>query len=477
MSPTKTKQPKRRSDARSDMDRVQSYLEKNRPRFVAELCEYLRFPSVSAGGGDAKQLARCAGWLVKHCREIGLKTELYRTAGNPVIVARTPRNGGRRKPHYVVYGHYDVQPPEPLELWKSPPFEPRMVGSSLFARGASDDKGQHFAHLKGVEAYLKTGTPLPCDLTFIIEGEEEVSSPSLAPFLRQHRSELRCDSVVISDGTLHGLNHPTLAYGLRGVCGLEVILHGPSRDLHSGLYGGSIENPAMALCQLLAGLRDRNGRITIPGFYDDVIPLSAFERRQFASEPFDEREEKKQLGVPSFFGEAGYTAIERRTARPTLEINGLTAGFQGPGGKTIIPSWARAKLTMRLVPGQEPGKTLARAIAHLKKICPPTVRLEIIREHGGPPYMVSSKSAHVQAALEALRVSFGREPLLVREGGSIPIVNDFKRILGADTLLLGLGLPDDNIHSPNEKFSLVAFAKGMLMSAWLWQKLPDANRP
>ncbi|MGH7980178.1 MAG: M20/M25/M40 family metallo-hydrolase, partial [Limisphaerales bacterium] len=265
---------------------------------------------------------------------------------------------------------------------------------------------------------------------------------------------------------------PTLSYGLRGICGLEITLHGPSRDLHSGTFGGSIENPAMALCQLLAGLRDERGRITIPGFYDDVLELSPFERAAFALHPFDVDSYKKSLGVPQLFGEAGFTPVEQRSARPTLEINGLTSGHQGEGGKTIIPSWARAKVTMRIVPHQAPEKILALTTAHLEKICPPTVRMKITTAAGSDPYWVSPESGKVQAALDALRSAFGSEPLLSREGGSIPIVDEFKQILNADSLLLGLALPDDNAHSPNEKFNLEVFAKGMVMSAELWQQLP-----
>jgi len=454
---------------------VETYLHLNRGRFVHELCDYLRFPSVSADTRYQKGLAACAKWLAAHCQKMGLTTELRRTRGNPVVMACIPRRARSKKPHYLVYGHYDVQPPEPLELWKTPPFQPRIVGHSLYARGASDNKG-HFAHLKAVEAYLKTATELPCDLTFIIEGEEEVGSPSLAGFLRKHRTRLRCDAVVISDTTLYGLNYPTLSYGLRGICGLEITLHGPSCDLHSGTFGGSVENPGMALCQLLACLRDERGRITIPGFYDDVLGLSPFERAAFASHPFDTNSYKRSLGVPKLFGEAGFTTVEQCSARPTLEINGLTSGHQGEGGKTIIPSWARAKLTMRIVPHQTPGKILALTVAHLKKLCPPTVRMKITTAAGSDPYFVSPESEKVQTGLGVLRSAFGSEPLLAREGGSIPIVDEFKQILKADSLLLGLALPDDNAHSPNEKFNLEVFAKGMLMSAYLWQQLPRGQR-
>jgi acetylornithine deacetylase/succinyl-diaminopimelate desuccinylase-like protein len=461
--------------SRLDMNQVKEYLIENQRHFVVDLCEYLQFPSVSADG-NTDGLNQCAHWLLEHCRQIGLEAELCKTKGNPIVMARTSRRLSRGKPHYLVYGHYDVQPAEPLDHWRTSPFKPRLIGHSLFARGASDNKGQHFAHLKAVEAYLKTGTDLPCNVTFLIEGEEEIGSPSMPAFLRKHRARLRCDSVVISDTALYGLEHPALSYGLRGICGLEIILHGPSHDVHSGIFGGSIENPAMALCQLLSKLRDENGRITIPGFYEDVLELSPFERAAFESRPFNANDYKKSLGVPELFGEAGFSTIEQSSARPTLEINGLTSGYQGDGGKTIIPSWARAKLTMRLVPHQTPKKILALTVAHLKRICPPTVRMKINVEHGGgEPYMLSPESEKIQTALDVLRSVFGHEPLLVREGGSIPVVNDFKRILGADSLLLGLALPDDNAHSPNEKFNLEVFAKGMLMSACLWQELGTAK--
>jgi acetylornithine deacetylase/succinyl-diaminopimelate desuccinylase-like protein len=386
-------------------------------------------------------------------------------------VAKTPRKPGARRPHYLVYGHYDVQPAEPFDLWKSPPFEPRIEGRSLFGRGASDNKGQNLAHLIAVEAYLKTGTELPCDLTFVIEGEEEVGSKHLAEFLRSNRDELRCEGVVVSDTGIPSKQHPALTYALRGIAALEITLRGPSRDLHSGIFGGSVDNPAMALCQLLAQLRDQKGRVTIPGFYDDVAPLTAYERRELARLPGSEREYQKFLGVPKLFGERGFTPTEQRTARPTLEINGLTSGYQGEGSKTIVPAWARAKLTLRLVPAQSPAKILKAARCHIKALCPPTVRLELETGHGAEPYLVSPTSVQAQAALRALRLAWGHEPVLMREGGSIPIVNDFKKYLHAETLLLGLALPDDNAHSPNEKFDLDCFAKGQLMGVYLWREL------
>lgn len=456
------------------MQLVLDYLKQNQKRFLAEFCEYLRFASVSAQPQHKPDLQACAEWLVRHCERIGLETKLHSTAGHPIVVAKTKREPKSGKPHFMLYGHYDVQPPEPLELWDSPPFEPRIDGRNIFARGSTDNKGQNFAHLKAVEAYLKTGTPLPCDLTFVLEGEEEVGSASLAGFLKQHRKDLRCDAIVISDTGIPSLKHPALTYSLRGIIAFEIKLHGPSRDLHSGVFGGALENPAMALCRLLGSLRDAKGRVTIPGFYDGILPLSKYERAQAAKFPLSDQSLKKLLGVPELFGERGFTPMEQRAARPTFEINGLTSGYQGKGSKTIVPAWASAKITCRLVPNQDPAHVRKIVCDHLKKICPPTVRLEIDAGHGAEAYFVSPTSATAQAALRALKKSFKAEPILMREGGSIPIVNEFKKILGVDSLLLGLGLPDDNAHSPNEKFNLDCFEKGQLMSAYLWPELSQA---
>ncbi|HEX4264948.1 MAG TPA: dipeptidase [Verrucomicrobiae bacterium] len=469
------------------MQAVIDFLKQNEARYVNELCDYVRFPSVSAQPQHRSDMKTCAEWVVKRCQQAGLQAELCETKGHPIVLAKTPRRssdskpnqpkppeGGttnKSRPHFLVYGHYDVQPPEPFELWKTPPFEPRIEGRSLFARGSSDNKGQNLAHLAAVEAYFKTGTELPCDLTFVIEGEEEVGSASLAAFLKERQAELKCDAVVISDTGMPDKRVPALTYALRGIAAFEIILHGPARDLHSGIFGGTVDNPAMALCQLLAKLRDEDGRVAIPGFYDDIQPLSDYEREEFKRLPFTEAQYQHMLGVSKLFGEKGYTAFEQRSARPTLEINGLTSGYQGEGSKTIVPAWARAKITTRLVPDQSPAKIIELVTNHLKKICPPTVRMEVQSGHGAEPYLVSPTGPRAQAALRALKSAFGSDPILMREGGSIPIVNDFKKILGVDTLLLGLALPDDNAHSPNEKFDLDCFAKGQLMCAYLWQEL------
>src|SRR6266699_6537281 len=349
---------------------VLEYLKQNERRSIEQLCEYVRFPSISAQPQHKSDLHACAEWVTNHCREIGLDARLCPTAGNPIVVAKTARlasagsssdekgtKGASRlpRPRFLIYGHYDVQPPEPFELWKSPPFDPRIEGRSLFARGASDNKGQNLAHFKAIEAYLKTGTELPCDITFVIEGEEEIGSSSLATFLKGHREELECDAIVISDTGMPSPKHPALTYSLRGIAAFEITLHGPNRDLHSGIFGGTVENPAMALCQMIGKLRDKNGRVAVRGFYDDVKPLSAFERKQLARFPFNASQYRKLVSVPKLFGERGFTPIEQRSARPTLEINGLTSGYQGEGSKKIVPAWARAKITTRLVPNQKPG--------------------------------------------------------------------------------------------------------------------------
>ena len=456
------------------MKQLKKYIDTNRQRFIAELIEYLRFPSVSAQSAHNKDMAACARWLANHARSLGLKPRVYKTDGHPIVTIATPRKRNSTKPHFLVYGHYDVQPPEPLELWESPPFEPTLRGRNLFARGASDNKGQHFAHLKAVEAYLKTDTDLPCDLTFVVEGEEEVGGEALVGFLKQNKRELKCDGIVVSDTGMPDLKHPALTYALRGVAALEIKLTGPDRDLHSGIYGGSVENPAMALSKLLGRMINKNGSINLPGFYDDVVKLTAYERRQLARVPYSEAKYKKLLGVKALFGEKGFTPNEQRSARPTFEINGLTSGYQGEGSKTIVPSSASAKITMRLVPNQNPKKILRLVARQLKSLCPQTMRIEVELGHAADPYIVSPTGPLAKASLKSLKTAFGHEPVLLREGGSIPIVEHFARILKVNTYLLGLALPDDNLHSPNEKMDLEVFMRGIWMSANLWTNLAEA---
>jgi len=452
---------------------VLKYLADNEERFIEELFSYARIPSISAQSVHTGDMRDCAKWLVARCKKAGLQAEIRKTSGHPVVLAWTPRQDPK-KPTFLIYGHYDVQPPEPLDLWTSPPFEPRRIGRRVYARGISDNKGQHLAHINAIEAWLKTGNELPCNVNFLIEGEEEIGSKALYGFLPKHVRELACRALVVSDTEIPGLKHPALCYSLRGMAPMEIRLEGPARDLHSGLFGGAVDNPAMVLCQMLGALRDERGQVTIPGFYDDVAELSHYERQQMAKVPFHEEKFRRSVGVRTLFGETGYTPDEQRAARPTFEINGLTSGYQGEGGKTIIPSWASAKITLRLVPNQDPKKILALLRKHLKAVCPPTVRLQLTEGQGGEPYMLDPTGALAQAGRRAAKRGFGRECLLVRSGGSIPIIAAFKKYLKADSLMLGFALPDDNAHSPNEKFSLDAYRAGMKMSAHLWPELAAA---
>ena len=446
------------------------YLADNEERFIEELFAYTRIPSISAQSDHANDMRSCAQWLVERCVKAGLKAEIRKTSGYPVVIAKMPKPDPK-KPTFMIYGHYDVQPPDPLELWTSPPFEPRRVGRNVYARGISDNKGQHLAHINAIEAWLKTGNELPCNVNFLIEGEEEVGSKALYDFLPKHAKELACKALVVSDTEIPSMTHPALCYSLRGMAPIEIRLEGPDRDLHSGLFGGAVDNPAMVLCQMLGQLRNKRGSFTIPGFYDDVVKLSAYERKQMGKVPFNEAKFRKSVGVAALFGEAGYTPDEQRAARPTFEINGLTSGYQGEGGKTIVPSWASAKITMRLVADQDPKKIIALVKKHLKSICPPTVKLTVTEGQGGGPYMVDPTGPLAQASMRAAKAGFGHECLLVRGGGSIPIIAAFKQHLKADSLMLGLALPDDNAHSPDEKFSLDAYMAGMRMGAQLWPEL------
>ena len=450
---------------------IQKYLSQNRRQFVEQLKSLVRFPSVSTQPEHRRDVLNCADWLARHFRTLGLDVNLYPTKGNPIVVARTPRIRGPKIPSVLIYGHYDVQPPEPLELWKTSPFEPVERAGKLFGRGASDNKGQFFAHVKAVEAYLKTRTPLPVNVTFLIEGEEEVGSLNLMSFVKQRAKQLRADYVIVSDTSMFSKDHPTITYATRGIAALEVRVDGPSRDLHSGVFGGSVANPVATLARLLAACVDVNNHIVVPGFYDDVRPLEKWEREQFRRLPFNERAYARFLGVPSLTGEKGFTTLERRWARPTLEINGIFGGYQGPGTKTIVPAWAAAKITCRLVPNQKPEKIAQLVTRYLRQICPPSVRLTITPGHHSQAFHESPRGRGAKAAAVALRKAFGREPVFAREGGSLPILDVFKRHLRGEIILVGLGLPDDNWHSPNEKMDLANFHRGIAMSAELLREL------
>ncbi len=426
---------------------------------VAQLLEFLRFPSISTDSNHDKSVADCANWLGEKLRRIGLDTTVHPTAGHPIVVAKNAHRAGRST--VLIYGHYDVQPVDPLELWTTPPFEPRIENDIVFARGATDNKGQILAHILGVEETIKRAGDLPVNLTFLIEGEEEVGSQNLEPFLAAHRDELRCDIIAVSDTGMVARGVPTFTYGLRGIAAMELKITGPSTDLHSGIFGGAIANPALMLARLLTTLHDADGRVTVAGFYDNVQPLADWERAAWSKLPLGDGEILQLTGAPAVFGETGYTSTERTWARPTAELNGIGGGYQGQGTKTVLPKEAFAKLTFRLVPDQKPADVLKKVGAHLRANCPPSVRLEIAEGHSGEPYVTDPNSAAGLAARRALQKTFGSEPALIREGGSIPIVQTFRHLLGADTLLLGLALPDCRAHAPNENFPLENFHAGI----------------
>jgi succinyl-diaminopimelate desuccinylase len=451
------------------MSAIDQYLEKNAARFEEELCDFLRIPSVSADPARRGDMRRAAEWVAEKFRGMKLATEIIPTAGHPMVYAESAALPDA--PTALVYGHYDVQPPDPLDKWTTPPFEPSCRNGNVYARGATDDKGQMLTHLKGVEAWMAVEGRLPLNVKFIIEGEEEVGSAGLEKFLVEQPKKLAADCVVISDGGQFAPGIPAINYGLRGIAYFELLVHGPNRDLHSGSFGGSVTNPANALAKILAGLIDAEGRVTIPGFYDDVAPLTDRERKEMAALPFDEREYFAGIGVNGAVGEIGYTALERRWARPTFDVSGLWSGYQGEGAKTVLPAMAGAKFSFRLVPNQDPAKITAGLKTRLAELTPPGVRLELIEHHGAPGVLVPLESPYVAAAARAIEHAFGRPPVFTREGGSIPIVTAFHQRLGADALLIGWGQDDDNTHSPNEKFCLADFHRGIKASARLWAEM------
>lgn len=438
-------------------------------RHVAELVEWLKIPSVSSDTSRRGEVLKAAEWLSEKFRGGGLAVETIPTAGHPMVYAETPPVAGA--PVALVYGHYDVQPAEPLDQWISGPFEPTERDGNLYARGATDDKGQVLTHVQSVCDWLASGEPLPLQVKFLIEGEEEVGSENLERMLPELRDRLQCDCVVISDSGQYADGQPAITYGLRGIATYELSVRGPSQDLHSGSFGGAVMNPAVALCHLLSSMVDRQGRIQIAGFYDQVRELSTQERAEWAKLPQDDPTFAASLGVDELFGEAGYTSDERRWGRPTFDINGLTSGHQGEGVKTIIPAAASAKFSFRLVPDQDPEQITASLQRHLREHAPPGVRWTLEPDHGAPGMVTSTSSQFVEAAKRAVGSAFGVTPVLIREGGSIPIVARFQEVLGCDCLLLGWGLSDDNMHSPNEKFRLADYHRGIQASARLWDEI------
>ncbi|MBV9490903.1 MAG: dipeptidase [Verrucomicrobia bacterium] len=438
-----------------------------------DLFAFLRFPSISADPQFKNDVETCAGWLARRLTQAGLETQTIPTPGHPVVVARNQHRPGRTT--VLIYGHYDVQPIDPLGLWEAPPFDPVVKGDKVYARGATDNKGQILAHILGVEKALQQNADLPVNLVFVIEGEEEVGSVHLDKVLRDHHEALRADIIAVSDTGMVAPGTPTFTYGLRGILCLELRLQGPDADLHSGIFGGSVANPATVLSRLIGALHDPQGRITISGFYDDVQSLEEWERKLWAQLPaFTDDQWLRTTGVTQLAGEEGFSTLERIWARPTAEVNGLASGYQGDGPKTIIPSRAVAKLSFRLVPNQDPIKIREQATDFFRKLCPGSVSLEILDQHQGRPYLVHPDSAYGQAAQKALKRTFQKPVAFIREGGSIPIIQTFKDVLGADTLLLGLALPDARVHSPNENFPLENFYAGIRLNQYLLEELASA---
>ncbi len=441
---------------------------------IATLTEYLRFPSISTQPQHAADLVACAAWLEKKFLSIGLASTIHQTSGHPIVIAKTAHDPNKRT--VLIYGHYDVQPAEPLEEWVSPPFEPRIdeKEGKIYARGSSDNKAPTLAHVLGVAKTLEEKGTLPVNLIFLIEGEEEIGSPSLDSFVQEHREELACDVIVISDSGMAAGNLPAITYALRGIAAMEFIVRGPARDLHSGLFGGAVANPLTVAARLVASLHDEQGHILIPGFYDTVQPLQPWERE--AAKALEEVSGgddsiKELAGVEELFGETGFSTLERLGSRPTAEVNGFGGGYQGEGTKTVLPKEAFVKLTFRLVAKQDPKTILQQAEDYLRKQLPPGVSLEVHQGHSGEPYSLDPQSPDGKAAQKALRETFGTAPLLLRDGGSIPIVTNFKRILGVDSLLLGLANPDCAMHSPNENILLKNFLGGIRLNQILLEQL------
>ena len=458
------------------MSSFDPYLNENHDRFESDLFEWLRMPSIGTDSAYDKDVRQAAEWLADKFRGLDLKTELIETCGHPLVYAESPKIEGA--PTVLVYGHYDVQPPDPYELWDTPPFEPSVRDGKVYARGATDDKGQMITHLFGVEAYLKTKGDLPVQVKFLIEGEEESGGEGLAAFLAGEydkevpvKEKLAADIAVISDCSQYAPGKPAITYGLKGIAYFQVNLTGPNRDLHSGGFGGTVTNPANALCKMLAALIDEDGRVQIPGFYDKVKDIDQREREQFASLGFSDEEYQNELGVNELAGEKGFSTLERRWARPTFDINGLWSGYQGEGAKTVLPAKAGAKFSCRLVPDQDPHEIEESLRKMLEELCPPGIEMDFDPHHGAPGFVLSLDSPFMGAAAKAIEQGFGTAPVFVRSGGSIPVVNRFTEMLGIDTLLLGWGQDDDNLHSPNEKFSLDDFHRGIKSSCCLWDEI------
>jgi len=457
------------------MSNVQNYIDSNKEKFKEELFTLLRIPSVSTDSAYKDDVRKAADFLKEQLNNLELdRVELFETDGNPIVYGELITDDS--KPTVLVYGHYDVQPPDPLDLWETEPFDPTVRNGDIYARGASDDKGQSFTHIKALEAYRKSGADFPVNVKYILEGEEEIGSSNLVPFIKEHTDLLTCDMVLISDTAMFAEDRPSITYGLRGLAYMQIEVTGPNRDLHSGVYGGAVENPANVLCEIIAKLKDQNGVIQIDGFYEDVQPLSEADREAYQNLPFNKEGYKKDLELKYLHGEKGYSTLERASARPTLDVNGLWSGYQGEGAKTVLPSKAGAKVSMRLVPDQAPKKIASLFKKQVESLAPNTVDIKITEHHGGHPATTDLSFYGLKAAANAFEEVYGKEPLFSREGGSIPIVADFKKVLGAQSILMGFGLNSDAIHSPNEKFALKDFYRGIKTSAKFFELLPKYSK-
>jgi acetylornithine deacetylase/succinyl-diaminopimelate desuccinylase-like protein len=435
------------------------YAREHRDAFLDDLLKYVAIPSVSAQPEHNGDVQRAAEWLAAHLAGIGLDSRVMPTPGHPVVYAEWTKKPGART--VLIYGHYDVQPAEPFELWQSPPFEPEIRDGAIYARGADDNKGQHMAHVKALESLLRATGELPVNVKVIVEGEEEIGGGHLSEFVREHADMLACDCVMISDGSLFALDRPTITYGLRGIVQMEVAVKALARDVHSGHYGGNVQNPLVALAQIIAGLKDAEGRVTVPGFYDDVRVLSPEERADIAQVPWGPQDIVNETGALQAFGDPAFTPNERKGARPTLELNGMWGGYTGPGGKTIIPAQAHMKITCRMVPYMNPQKIIDLVQQHILRLAPPGVEVSFKDAHGGVASLIDRSSPLFRAAAEAAEATYGNPPYYELEGGSIPVVADFLAVLQKPVILLGFGMPDDVIHSPNEKYRVACYEKGI----------------
>lgn len=451
------------------------YLDKNDAKSLEELKELIRIPSVSADSKFKGDVKRACEYVADKLKSAGLSVEIVNmSAGHPIIFAEWMKAPGA--PTVLIYGHYDVQPPDPLDLWESGPFDPVEKNGDLVARGSTDDKGQMYTHVKALEALLKVNGKLPVNVKVLIEGEEECGSKALNEFLDKHSDKLKCDVAIISDTSMYDYDMPAVTYGLKGIAYYELLVQGPIRDLHSGSFGGAVQNPCNALANVIAAIKDADGRVQLPGFYDDVKPLSQQERDEFASLGFDEKRFASEQGVKAVFGEKGFTTLERKWARPTFDVNGMWGGYQGEGAKTVLPAKAGAKFSFRLVPNQEPKKITKALETFLQHHMPPGVTYELISHHGAPGVVVPLDSPYMAAASTALEAVYGKKPVFIREGGSIPVVTDFKVRLGVDTLLMGYGLPDDKPHSPNEKFRIADYFKGIRVNCRLLEEIAKIKK-